>query len=87
MPDDFQKNLLEYFQRKFKYGLVGVWAEVLIEEGRQMNPSKEPRAELRQAASEMYQLYNALMMEGFNEDQAMRIISEVLRGGMSQPKE
>jgi hypothetical protein len=38
----------------------------------------EPSADLRQAASSMWQMYVALTNEGFSENQALKIIGSVI---------
>jgi hypothetical protein len=48
------------------------------------NGPVEPAAELRTAASALYQYYVALMMEGFTEKQAMTIISNMASGAGGQ---
>jgi len=40
----------------------------------------EPAANLRELASFYYQMYVALVAEGFTEQQALRIIGETVRG-------
>lgn len=38
----------------------------------------EPRADLRQAANELRQMYLALIQEGFSEREALTIIGQIL---------
>ena len=45
-------------------------------------PIREPSAELRQSASGLYEIYVALVNEGFNEEQSLRLIGEMLRAQM-----
>jgi hypothetical protein len=40
----------------------------------------EPSADIRQAASAMWQMYVALTGEGFSESQALTIVGYALRG-------
>lgn len=40
----------------------------------------EPSADIRQAASTMWQIFVALTSEGFSEEQALMIISNMMRG-------
>jgi hypothetical protein len=42
----------------------------------------EPSADIRQAASALWQMYVALAMEGFTEAQALQVIGHVLKGQM-----
>jgi hypothetical protein len=44
------------------------------------NGPTEPRADLRRAASELWQMFVALTSEGFSEAQALQIIAFVLQG-------
>lgn len=44
----------------------------------------EPSADMRQVAKSMWNLYQALMQEGFTEEQAMRIILAGASGGKSE---
>jgi len=43
-------------------------------------PPTEPSADLRQIASHLYQMYAALIQEGFTEGQALAIIGHTIRG-------
>lgn len=43
-----------------------------------MNHPTEPAAELREAASALWQTYIALTSEGFSEQQALVIIGQIL---------
>lgn len=43
-----------------------------------MNDHTEPSADLRQAASAMWQMFVALTREGFTEQQALIIIGQML---------
>lgn len=45
-----------------------------------MNGPTEPSADLREAASAMWQMFVALQNEGFSETQALTVIGHVLRG-------
>lgn len=47
-----------------------------------MNGPREPRADLRQFAAGMREMFIALVNEGFTEQQALIIIGQVLAGGM-----
>lgn len=44
------------------------------------NAPTEPSALLREAASELWQMYIALTNEGFSENQALKIIGSMLAG-------
>lgn len=46
-------------------------------------PREEPRAEIREFARGMREMYVALLQEGFNEGEALRIIGQVIEGGMA----
>lgn len=45
---------------------------------------REPSAELRQMASMLRQTHVALVKEGFTEDQAMKIISQIIIANMGK---
>ena len=51
-----------------------------------MNAPQEPSADIRQAASAIRQIFVALMMEGFDERQALVIVGQVLATGQSGNK-
>jgi hypothetical protein len=44
---------------------------------------REPRAEYRQMAAQMHELYTALITEGFHEHQALTILLHAATGGGS----
>jgi hypothetical protein len=45
----------------------------------------EPSADIRQAASTMWQIFVALTSEGFSEEQSLTIISNMLLGNQGRP--
>lgn len=45
----------------------------------------EPNAEMRTLATMMWQMYTALIDEGFTEKQALEILSNMLVGSMHNP--
>jgi hypothetical protein len=47
-----------------------------------MNSPTEPAAELRQLAGFLWQTYVAMTAEGFNEQQALVIIGQILAANM-----
>lgn len=49
------------------------------------NGPTEPSAVLREAAQFYWQTFVALTNEGFSEDQALKIIGELIRGAMGGP--
>lgn len=50
------------------------------------DPSKEPSAVNRQAAREMFGLFNALVGEGFTEKQALSLLGSMLSAHIARPK-
>lgn len=47
-------------------------------------PLKEPSADVRAAASQIRQMYLALVSEGFEEHQALMIMGYMMAGGKGQ---
>lgn len=46
----------------------------------EIDPTREPSAEMRKAASQMREIFVALVREGFTEVQALQIIAAILKG-------
>jgi glutathionylspermidine synthase len=44
-----------------------------------MNAPREPSAELRKAASQLHQMFIALLQEGFTEAQALQVVAAILQ--------
>ena len=49
------------------------------------NPHREPSADMRAAAAQLRQMYNALVAEGFTVAEALAIIGQIL-GNQQPPK-
>ena len=49
-----------------------------------MDPMKEPRADQRAGAGEMFGMFNALMLEGFTEAQALHLVGVALATAIGQ---
>lgn len=51
-----------------------------------MNGPREPSADQRVAAAQMYGMYLALLAEGFTEQQALVIIGQILVAASQRPQ-
>ena len=49
-----------------------------------MNGPREPAAAMRVAAATMREMFIALLNEGFTEDQALRIVGQILEASRPQ---
>ena len=49
-----------------------------------MDPRKEPSAGVRHGAAAMFEMFNALMLEGFTEPQALTILGVILQGQIAK---
>lgn len=50
------------------------------------DPMREPSADIRQAASAIFQIFNALLLEGFTERQALVVVGQILASGQNGGK-
>lgn len=48
-----------------------------------MNTPREPSADLRTAASQLHQMFVALVQEGFTEQQALQVVAAILKAQSS----
>lgn len=51
------------------------------------DPRKEPTADQRQIATELFGLFNALLLAGFNEPQALILLGNMLHGASGGQKQ
>jgi hypothetical protein len=47
---------------------------------------QDPMTDLAASATQLHELYQAYVDAGFNEQQAMRLVCEILRNGMQQER-
>jgi hypothetical protein len=48
------------------------------------NPMKEPTADQREGAAQLFGMFNAMLLEGFTETQALTILGHMLSAGGSK---
>lgn len=78
-PNDYD---FRHFYNQIRAETARVLADKNIRELR-VNPPREPAADLRQAASQLHQMFVALCHEGFTEPQALQIVAAILKAGNS----
>lgn len=52
-----------------------------------MNPAVEPNAEARQSAKVLFDLFNAMQLEGFSEYQALHLLGVMLSATLGGDKD